>query len=167
MLIAFTLAVMGVTAYVYFREGIFTAAAMLVNVVVAGLLTFNFFEPLAGGMGRLFRRTFLQGYEDFFALIALFCLFLGLLRALTNHFNSGLVEFPAAPQQFGAAVFALLAGYLTAGFLVCAMQTLPWDRHFLGFEPRAREESFLRRVAPPDRVWLALMHRAGTHAFGR
>ncbi len=167
MLLIGTLAVMVIIGYVYFREGLFTAAVMMVNVFLAGLLTFNFFEPLADSIGSAFRRTFLQGYEDFLAMLFLFCIFLGVLRGLTNNLNDTLIEYPMVPQQFGALACGMIAGYLLSGILVCAMQTLPWSETFLGFEPRHKEESFVRRFLPPDRVWLALMHRAGTHTFNR
>jgi hypothetical protein len=167
MLLIGTLAVMGIIGYIYFREGLFTAAVMMVNVFLAGLLTFNFFEPLADSMGTAFRRTFLQGYEDFLAMIGLFCLFLGVLRGLTNNLNDTLIEYPMVPQQFGALACGVIAGYLLSGFLVCSMQTLPWSEGFLGFEPRQQDEAFVRRLLPPDRVWLALMQRASTHTFSR
>src|SRR5437870_4563782 len=56
MLVLGTLALMAGVAYAFFREGLFTAATTLVNVFLAGLLTFNFYEPLAPGMGGLFGR---------------------------------------------------------------------------------------------------------------
>ncbi|MCC6417660.1 MAG: CvpA family protein [Gemmataceae bacterium] len=167
MLILLTLGVMGGVAYAHFREGLFTAVTTLVNVFLAGLLTFNFFEPLARTIGGLFRGSFLSGYEDFLAIVVLFCALLFGLRTLTIRYNGDLIEFPPAVQQFGAAFVGLLAGYLLAGILICAFETLPWGQHFLGFEPRGKDESPLRRVLPPDRVWLAMMHRAGQAAFSR
>jgi hypothetical protein len=167
MLLFGTLAVMGIIGFAYFREGLFTAVVMAVNVFLAGVLTFNFYEPLADSMGAAFRRTFLQGTEDFLALVGLFCVFLGVLRGLTNNLNDTIIEFPMVPQQFGALFFGMIAGYLLSGFLVCAMQTLPWGQQFLGFEPRQKDESVVRRFLPPDRVWLALMHRSGTDTFNR
>jgi hypothetical protein len=59
-----------------------------------------------------------------------------------------------------------VTGYLVAGFLLCMAQTLPWQEHFLGFDPKVNAQSGLRRVLPPDRVWLAMMHYAGRGRFG-
>jgi hypothetical protein len=165
MLILLTLGIMLAVAWVYAREGLFTAFVMLVNVFFAGLLTFNFFEPLADGIVGLL--GFVRGYEEMLAMTVLFCAFLGLLRLVTNSLSDTVIEFPAKVQQIGGAVCGLLTGYLLSGFLICAFQTLPLPQHFLGYEPRHEGESALRRIMPPDRVWLAMMHRAGTHAFAR
>ena len=73
---------------------------------------------------------------------------------------------PAQPKpEFpGGAVIGLAAGYLVSGFLVAAVQTLPLPDNFLGYEPRVEEG---RRYFPPDRIWLATMHRAGAVPFSR
>jgi hypothetical protein len=56
-----------------------------------------------------------------------------------------------------------------SGFLICAFQTLPWHENFMFFEPKYEtgSEHLVRHVLPPDRVWLALMHRAGAYALSR
>jgi len=56
-----------------------------------------------------------------------------------------------------------MAGYLAAGFLVCAAQMLPANEHFLQFEAHVEADSKgnpRHRILPGDRVWLALMHSA-------
>src|SRR5882672_8435016 len=65
MLILFTLAVMLIVAYYHWHEGLFTATSLLVCVMLAGLATFNFWEPLAGLVESFVDRSFVQGYEDF------------------------------------------------------------------------------------------------------
>jgi hypothetical protein len=167
LLEAFTIIVILIVAYCHYREGLFTAACMCVNVVLAGLIAFNFWEPLAGAVESVVDRTFLQGYEDFVCLMFLFALSLGLLRALTHHFNSAEVVFQPALNQLGAAAMALITGYLLSGFLVCAMETLPWHQNFGGFEPYRENETGIRRYLPPDRIWLSLMHRAGATCLSR
>jgi len=161
MLILFTLLVMLVVAYYHWGEGLFTAAGLLVCVMLAGLVTFNFWEPLANLVESLVDRSFVQGYEDFVCLIGLFTVSLALLRGLTHSLNNKEVEFFPALNQIGGGVIGLFTGYLLSGFLICAMETLPWHQNFLGFEPYQENEIIVRRFLPPDRIWLALMHRAG------
>jgi hypothetical protein len=167
MLVILSVAIILIVAYFYLQEGLFTAAAMFVSVLLAGLITFNFYEPLAANLGRTFNRTFLKGYEDIICLTFLFAVSLGVLRGIANRLCPDIVEYPGPAQQIGGAVFGLLTGYLVSGFLAVALQTLPWSRNFLDFEPRSKEESETRRYFPADRVWLALMHRAGAGPFGR
>jgi hypothetical protein len=162
MIVFVTFAIMLVVAYSFFREGLLTALTMLVNVFVAGLVAFNFWEPIASAVEPSFEGSLLAGYEDSLCLFALFTLTLGALRVVTNNLANSELKLPALAQQIGALSVALLTGYLLAGFLVCMVQTLPWGEKFLGFEATADADApKLRRFMPPDRVWLALMHRAG------
>jgi hypothetical protein len=168
MLILFTAAVMLIVAYCYVREGALTAVCMTVNVFLAGLLTFNFYEPLAGELEGMLTSTFLAGYEDAISLFALFALALGGLRVITMNLANTEVDLPALAQQITAGAFGLLSGYLLAGFLVCMLQTLPWSEKFLGFDHQIDSSGpGIRRVLPPDRVWLALMSRASVGPFAR
>jgi uncharacterized membrane protein required for colicin V production len=163
MLIVCTLAIMLAVAYLHAREGLFTAVTMLVNVLAAGLVAFNFWEPLAS----LFGSGALKPYADILCLTFLFCITLVVLRTITNNLNDTQIEFPQVAQVLGGGAVGLLTGYLLSGFLTCALETLPWGQHFLDFEPRTESESGLRSIMPPDRVWLAMMHRASTHSFAR
>jgi hypothetical protein len=167
MLIAITIGIMLILAYCHMREGLFAATCMLINAVLAGLVAMNFWEPIASWVESIVQRSFLQGYEDFVVLIVLYAISFGALRALVGGLNYSEVEFVPIVNQLGAGAVALLTGYLVSGFLICALETLPWDRNFLGFEPYRENESALRRYFPPDRVWLAMMHRAGATCLSR
>jgi hypothetical protein len=162
-----TLLIMLAVAYAQLREGLFTACTMFCNVLLAGLIAFNFWEPLADSLESVFSGTFLNGYEDAVCLVFLFCLSLGVLRAATNAMSRTQIRFPEFVQRGGGVLFGLLTGYLVSGFLVCTLQTLPWSENFMSFNPNYERgsESSARQILPPDRVWLAIMHRAGAYAF--
>ncbi|MBI3408528.1 MAG: CvpA family protein [Planctomycetes bacterium] len=165
MLTFITILIMIIVAYAQWREGLYTACCTLVNVVLAGLITFNFWEPLADILDSTLQRTFLSGYEDFFVLIGLFAFSLGMLRMIANNLCPNQVIYIGYVQQAGGAVFGLLIGYLAAGFLLCALETLPWHESFMSFEPRLDNEASTRSMLPADRVWLSLMRYAGAHSF--
>jgi hypothetical protein len=166
MLQFLTLIIMAAIGYAYLREGLFTAFVMCCNVMLAGLVAFNFWEPLADLLDPTFAPSVLHGFEDAVCLILLFSVTLGGLRSVTNLLSRTQVRFPVGLQQGGGAVFGLLTGYLVTGFLTCVLQTLPWHVNFMYFNHRldAGGES-LRHILPGDRVWLALMHRAGAYTF--
>jgi hypothetical protein len=167
MLAFLTILVMLIVAYASFREGLFTAFATLVNVILAGVISFNFWEPFAGALDSTLQGSLLDGYQDFVMVALLFAVTLGLLRMVTNNLANSVIEFQPMLQQFGGAGVGLITGYLLSGFLVCAFETLPWHRNFMQFEPKMRNESAFRRLLPADRVWLALMRHAGAYAFAR
>jgi hypothetical protein len=166
MILVLSLAVVAIAAYARVREGLLTALTLLINVLLSGLVAFNYFEPVAAELHKAFKGSFLDGYEDALALFALFAAPLALLRVVCNNLAPAELDLPALPQQIASAAVGGLTGYLLAGFLVCAMQTLPWGERFLGFDATVEPQgSAIRRVMPPDRVWLALMHRAGAGPF--
>ncbi len=169
LLVVLTFAIALAVAYAHLREGLMTGFTMTVNVLIAGVVTFSFWEPIADQLEPLFKDSFLAGTEDAICMVFLFALSLGLLRVATNSLAPKEPEFPATVQRVGGAFFGLISGYLVAGFLVCLLQTLPWAEDFMGFEYRVGPErpakAALPRPFPPDRVWLSLMQSLSTHAF--
>lgn len=166
MLAFFTLLIMLACGYAYLVEGLFTAFVMCCNVFLSGLIAFNFWEPVANQLDTLFARSFMEGYEDWLTLVLLFSVSLGFLRALTNTLDNTLIDFDETVQRVGGAIFGVITGYLVSGFLVCVLETLPWHENFMNFTPRiGPNEGAIARVLPPNRVWLALMRRAGAGPF--
>jgi hypothetical protein len=169
MLLGFlTVVLMAAAAYAFWRQGVLPAFAMAVNIFLAGLIAFNFFEPIATELDPMLAGSFLHGYEDSFCLVFLFSLTLAFLRWASNALIHTVLEYHPVLQQGGAVLFGAMAGYLVAGFLLCVAQTLPLDEHFLHFEARIDPRSAgakVRHILPADRVWLALMHRASTDAL--
>ncbi|HTU20351.1 MAG TPA: CvpA family protein [Gemmataceae bacterium] len=163
-----TIVIMLAGTYAFWRQGVLAAFAMTVNILLAGLLAFNFFEPIAEQLAPMLADSFLSGYEDSFCLVVLFSAVLVFLRWASNALIHTVIEYHPGLQQGGAVLFGMMAGYLIAGFLVCVVQMLPANEHFLGFEARvdAPEAKVRHRILPPDRVWLALMHRASIESLG-
>jgi hypothetical protein len=165
MLQFFTVVVMLAVGYVYLSEGIFTASVMFCGVILSGLLAFNFFEPLAGILGNTLAKTPLADYEDALALVAIFSITLGLFRTAANNVAPTQIEYHPIMQNIGGGLLGLATGYLVSGFLVCVLQTLPWRDNFMGFDARYEADQGFRNLLPSDRVWLAMMRRAGAYAF--
>jgi hypothetical protein len=167
MLEFLTVLIMLGVAYAFLREGLLTGFTMCVNVFIAGLVAFNFFEPIANELEQPLKGTFMEGCEDALTLLVLFALVLGLLRVATNSLANKEPAFPQALQRGGGAVCGLIAGYFVAGILLCIVETLPVAEDFLGFRYKTvgGQADPIRRYFPPDRAWLSLMQRAGTYAF--
>jgi hypothetical protein len=155
-------------AYLFLVQGLATAVTMFCNVFLAGLIAFNFWEPLADLLDPLLSRSFFRGFEDAICLTALFVIAIATLRLITNTLSGAVIDFHPAAQRAGGAVVGLATGYLVSGFLLCIFQTMPWHENFWGYEPNWQaNQSGLESVFPPDRVWLSMMHRAGENAFRR
>ena len=165
MLAFLTVVLMAGVALAFWRQGLLAALVMCFNVVLAGLVAFNFWEPAADVLEPRLAGTFLAGCEDGLCLVGLFCLALGLLWLATHVLAPRPPAYPPALQRGGALVFGAATGYLVAGFLLCVLQTLPWQEHFLSFDDPDQPGGAVRQVLPPDRAWLALLRRADSYAF--
>lgn len=165
MLTFFCILIVLAVGYAHHREGLFTALTMLVNVFLAGVLAFGFWEPIANFLEQPFAGSFVGGSEDFLVLTILFCVFLGLLRLATNTIAFKRFELEPNQDRIGAALIGLFTGYLVAGFLASVLQTLPWHENFMDFQPQKDNQGALRTYLPPDRVWLAVMRHAGANSL--
>ena len=163
MVVLFTLIVIAIVAFMQYRNGLFTSVTMIIQVLIAGLVAFGFWEPIADELESAFQDGKLSGFEDAIVLVGLFALTLGGLRLVTNRLNKAMIDFNWTIQQVGGPAAGAVTGYLVAGFLICVFQTLPIDENFLGFTTRKKDEPSLRSYMPPDRVWLALMRHAGAY----
>lgn len=162
MIVVFSFLVVVAVAYARLREGLMTALTTLVNVFLAGLVSFLFFEPFADELGKMLAGSAMDQMEDALALFMLFAATFALLRGVTNHMASQELDLPAIPQQIATGVVGAVAGYFLAGFLLVMVSTLPLPEHFLGYEAGVDSaETGARRFFPPDRVWLGLMQHCG------
>jgi uncharacterized membrane protein required for colicin V production len=163
MLIIFTLLVIAGVAFAQYRNGLFTSVTMTIQVIFAGLIAFGLWEPIADELETYLADGRFTGYEDCIALVGLFTLSLLGMRLVTNRLNKAMLDFNMLVQQVGGPAAGAVTGYLVSGFLVCVFQTLPLEEKFLGFTPRSADEPAFRSYLPADRVWLALMRRAGVY----
>jgi uncharacterized membrane protein required for colicin V production len=157
--------IMLATAWSQYRNGLFSSVAMLIKVFVAGMVAFGFWEPIAAKLEPTLVGSAIAGSEDLIALVGLFSVTLLILRIATNYLSQELIDEHGWLQFFGGAGVGLITGYFLAGFLVCAVQTLPIEEKFLGFQPPAENESSMRQIFPPDRVWLAMMRHGSAYPF--
>src|SRR5260370_8335591 len=100
MLTFLTIVTMLILAYLFLIQGLATAFTMFCNVFLAGLIAFNFWEPLADLLDPPLSRSFFAGYEDAICLTALFAVSFALLRLATNTLSTPLINFlPPAPPH--------------------------------------------------------------------
>ena len=157
---------LGVSAYALWSWGALRAFCVCCNTVLAGLVAFNFFEPAATFLDPHLESSGVGGVEDAFCLLMIFGATFVALHLVTKFLANKWPDYHAYLQRGGAAFFGLIAGYLLAGVLVVALDTLPLPPAFPGLRGQV-ESSRLRRLLPPDRVWLAMMHRASAGGFTR
>lgn len=146
-----------------FAEGMWSNAIRLVNLVTAGLLAMNFYEPIARWLeGMLPSFTFML---DYIVLWGLFAILVVILREVTAYVSQVKVRFLKIADRIGSIVLSVVIGCVMVAFTMAALHTAPLGRSFLydGFKP---EDKMLMSTAP-DRQWLFFMGRAASGAFCR
>src|SRR4051794_1786741 len=113
--LAVALVTLGV-AYAVFSEGFLGAVLMFANVVFAGLIAFNFYEPLAKLLVDNIPKE-IAGFADVTCLMVLFLVPLLILRFTTDAIAPKLIRFPKLVELLGRLVFAALCAGVTVGFL--------------------------------------------------
>ena len=153
--------VIGICAWSLVREGLWGASLIFFECVFAGLLAMNFFEPVAGIVGRI---GFLSSYADIISMCVLFAVTITVLREIDIRMCPELVRFPNWLHRAGGLAFGIMTGWVVAGFLLCAFQTVPLQPS-LGLGYSIEEKSLFGGGI--DRQWLAFVHRTTGQIFDR
>ena len=109
-------------AYALTSEGLWGSALMFFNILFAGMIAFNFYEPLAV---QLDKTGINWGFSDCLCFLVLFCVALVALRLTTESLGPTMVRFPMPVYHIGRLVFGFAAAALTMAILLIAFETAP------------------------------------------
>lgn len=150
---------------VLYPEGLWSNAVRLVNVVTAGLVATNFFEPLARlieGWGEWFASA--TYFWDFLSLWILFAVTMIVMRLATDMISRVKVKFLKVVDRAGGALFAACVGWVMVCFVMATLHTAPLAQNFLfgGFDPSRR-----MLLVGPDRMWLGFVQHVSKGSLAR
>jgi uncharacterized membrane protein required for colicin V production len=116
--------------YALASEGLWGAALMTLNILFAGLIALNFYEPLAVIIAE--NLGFLSGFADTLSLLGIFAVALIALRIGTEMLAPAMVRFPGPVYFLGRWLFGLAGGAMVIGFLLLAFHTAPVHKQIFG-----------------------------------
>ncbi len=148
-----------------FAEGLWSNAIRLINVVTAGLLAMNFFEPLARwieSLGDLFASF--TYFLDFISLWGLFFVFMLVFRQLTSMVSRVKVRFMSIVDRIGSVVLSLVVGWVMVAFTLTTLHTAPLAEKFLFGAFDYQSTMFL---VGPDRQWIVFFTSLSRGSFSR
>lgn len=157
----FLVITLGMT-YALLSEGMWGAALMFFNALFAGLITFNFYEPLAKVLAE--SASFMTDYADMVCILVLFGATLFALRLTTDSIAPGMVRFPSILYWLGGVVFGLGASVITTGIILLAFQAAPVHKKVLGSITYDSKPPFKMGL---DHQWLALFQQSSGVPFAR
>jgi uncharacterized membrane protein required for colicin V production len=146
-----------------FNEGLWSAALAMINMLLAGIIAVNFFEPVANWLDGMFPS--LTYFWDFLSAWLVFAIALVVLRLATNYLSKHRARFKRPVDLAGGAFFALVTGYLMMGFIFFTLHLAPLGRNFLGFQKDP--DSRMVFGLGPDRAWLGLMRNLSEGSLSR
>jgi hypothetical protein len=144
-------------------QGLWSSIITLINLLLAMMLAFNYFEPLANLIEQQNRSyTYLV---DFLALWGIFVVSFGLLRLFTDLLSRKRMVFDFWTETVGRSILALWVAWLFVSFTCATMHTAPLGPHPLGFQQTTTSGNFLGMA--PGRGWLAFMQSRSRGALSR
>jgi uncharacterized membrane protein required for colicin V production len=147
--------------YVLTSEGLWGAALVFFNVVFAGMIAFNFYEPLAD----LIDRTGIGwGFSDTLCMLGLFCVSLLILRMTTETLAPAMVRFPMPLYHLGRLVFGALGAAVTMAIILLAFEAAPIHKKvFYTIDYKSKPPFNLGL----DHLWLGFFQHATGATFAR
>jgi uncharacterized membrane protein required for colicin V production len=137
-----------------FNDGIWGNTLRLVNVIFAGLLAINFYEPLANLITNYSADIHsFTAFMDFLSFWICFVGFAAILMAVTDKVSRVRIRFLQIVERVGGIVLSLCVGWVMVGIVLTSLHTAPLGEYpFLGcFQPQA---SMFFGVLAPDREWM-------------
>ncbi len=134
-------------------QGLWSNLVTLINMLIAMMLAFNYFEPVAKLLVNQ-ERSYNYLY-DYVVLWLLFAISFGILRLITDFASPRRVVFNFWVEMVGRSVLAVWIAWLFIGFVCATMHTAPLGPHPLGFQQTPTSGNFLGMA--PGRQWLAFM----------
>ncbi len=144
-------------------QGLWTNFITLVNVITAGLVATNYFEPLADYFDRQEPRA--SYLYDFITIWVIFGITLLALRLATDWMSQVKVRFFMPVEKAGGILMALWVSWIMVCFTTMTLHTAPLSRHFLGFQQTP--ETHMLFGLQPDRVWMGWVYRESKGTFSR
>ena len=148
--------------YALMSEGLWGAATMFFNTLFAALISFNFYEPLAGLIVE--NVSMLANYADMLAMMLLFVLSLFLFRLTTETLAPAMVRFPTPVYHLGRLVFALGGALVTMAIIMLAFEVSPVQKKVVGVVDYKYQPFYKARF---DKDWLAFFQYTSGYTFAR
>lgn len=162
MISLFLLLVLGITAGLFYREGLWAALVAVINVLFAAAVATAWYEwPAALISGAVPSAGYLA---DFFCVWVLFALLLAGTSELTNRVSRTRVKFPPLVDRIGGPAVGIVVGWIFICFTATTLHLAPVPRDLIQPTPEAR----LFAGLAPDRKWLHFIRTASQQGpFGR
>lgn len=169
MFIAIYLIVLFAGTAMMVREGLWSNAIALVNIVFSGLVAFGFYSPLT-----IWLDEYTDGQYtyilDFVVLWFLYAVTMVVCRTVTNAASRTRMRFKHPIDPIGGPAVGLLAGWVLAAIVMTSLHLSPIPNN-AGYCPRLVKSADVATASAftsPDAAWIRFLERvrqAGAFGF--
>ena len=157
---AIVVIILGMT-YALSSEGVWGAALMFFNLLFAGIIAFNFYEPLATLLAD--QSSSFTNWADMLCLMGLFVVSLIVLRVITDMIAPSMTRLPTPIYHLGRLLFGFAGACVAMAVVICGFETAPVQRKMFGVVDYQAAPPFKQGL---DHKWLAFMQYTSGYPFG-
>lgn len=140
------------------REGLWSNAISLMNILFSGLVAFGFYMPITVYLDEMLDGQYTY-VLDFVVIWALFVVAMVICRSLTGAASRTRMRFKYPIDTIGGPILGLLAAWLMAAFVIATLHTAPMPPGAFS-EKLLHSDSDVADASPltaPDLGWLRIV----------
>jgi hypothetical protein len=148
------------------REGLWSNAIMLVNIIISGLVSFGFYSPLVIYLDEKTdgEHTY---WLDFAVMWALYGAAFVITRTLTTAASRTRMRFKNPIDPVGGPIMGLLAAWALAAFTLATLHVSPMPKDAFGGKLVHDDVAAASMMTSPDIAWLKFVETmSGPAALG-
>src|SRR5436190_2931236 len=155
MYIAFFLIVMFAGIAMTVREGLWSNALTLINIIVSGLVAFGFYSPLVVYLDEQVTNGQHTYWLDFAIIWGLYAVTMIVMRTLTGAASKTRMRFKNPIDSVSGPLVGAIAAWVLAGFVLATLHTVPMGKD--AFNGPLLHGADASPLTTPDVAWLSFV----------
>lgn len=150
------------------REGLWSNAITLINILLSGLIAFGFYSPIVVYLNEELTEGQHTYWLDFAVLWALFGATIIVLKVFTTLASRTRMRFKHPIDPIGGPLVGFMGACVLAGFTLATLHVSPMGKDAFGGKlVAASDVNSASGITAPDAAWLRFIQRmSSTSAFG-
>ena len=149
------------------REGLWSNAISLVNILISGLVAFGFYSPLVLYLDEDVTSGQHTYWLDFAIIWALFTVSMIVCRGLTGALSKTRMRFKYPVDDVGGPLVGFIAAWVLAAFTLATLHASPMPKDAFGGKLNYTNADTAFFVTSPDAAWLRFVAAMSeSSAFG-
>ena len=141
------------------REGVWSNALTLINVIVSGLVAFGFYSPLVAYLDEEVTSGQHTYWLDFAIIWALYAVTMIILRSLMATASKTRLRFRHPIDPVGGPILGFIAAWVLAAFTLATLHTSPMPKNAFGGRLVYTDADTASAITSPDAAWLRFIER--------